>query len=354
MAVLLVGLIVTQASACDDPFPVPSRLESVRVLGAVMDKPLSHPGETVDVQLLVHDGGAPLDAPRPLRIAWFGGCHNPADDAPGNCYERLGWLADLSADDLRGSSNVPAAVPPAASLAFGATTTVRVPDDLVRNHVPIGGETEPRGLSFLFFAVCQGSLVPFRGERSPVGIPVDCVDDVTGRSVGASRFVSGYVTVRAALEARNQNPALQGVRVDGRTPSHASCDASSPCGEGETCGDTGRCLPTVAPCTKGAVEDCPRIRVTPVIDERSYELDETAGLVPAPPEALWIAYFTSAGQLDGDARMVVDPSSGRASASDVDGQWQIQPGFHGEARVFVVAHDNRGGAAYLSEDVWVR
>jgi hypothetical protein len=102
------------------------------------------------------------------------------------------------------------------------------------------------------------------------------------------------------------------------------------------------------------VEDCPRIRVTPVIDERSYELDETAGLVPAPPEALWIAYFTSAGQLDGDARMVVDPSSGRASASDVDGQWQIQPGFHGEARVFVVAHDNRGGAAYLSEDVWVR
>jgi hypothetical protein len=347
-------LTLTVASGCDSPFPPASRLESVRVLGAVMDKPLSRPGDTVTVKLIVHDGGAPLDAPRPLSIAWFGGCHNPADDAPGNCYRTLSWLARLSPDELRAKQTDAVAVPASATLGFGLETSVVVPDDLVSTHRPIGGETEPRGLSYLYFAVCQGDLVPFTGERSPVGIPIDCVDPSTGARVGPSRFVSGYVTLRAHETATNENPRLGALAIAGRVASHGACvdDASCPTGEG--CSEAGACLAVVPTCAEGDIVDCPSVRLSPTVDEASYEDDDTAGFSPPPPESLWIAYFTTAGQFDGDLQMVVDPSSGRTPAGKYDGEWKVAPGFRGQARVFAIAHDNRGGAAEIAEDVLVR
>ncbi len=58
--------------------------------------------------------------------------------------------------------------------------------------------------------------------------------------------------------------------------------------------------------------------------------------------------------MDGDLQMLVDPSSGRTPAGKFDGEWKVLPGFRGQARVFAIAHDNRGGAAELSEDVLVR
>ena len=337
------------AGGCDSPFPPASRLASVRVLGAVMDKPVSQPGDTVKVKLIVHDGGAPLDAPRPLAIAWFGGCHNPADDAPGNCYAALSWLARLSPDELRTKRTDATAVPAGATLGYGLETSVVVPDDVMTAHRPVAGETEPRGLSYLYFAVCQGDLVPFTGERSPVGVPIDCVDPSTGARVGPSRFVSGYVTLRAHPTATNENPRLGALAIAGRVASHTACvdDAACPA-------EAGECLAVVATCTEGDIVDCPSVRLSPAVDEASYQDDDSAGFSPPPPESLWIAYFTTAGQLDGDLRMVFDPSSGRTPVGKYDGEWKILPGFRGQARVFAIAHDNRGGAAESAEDVLVR
>lgn len=342
--------------ACDAPFPGPSRVDSVRVLGAVMDKPISHPGEEVEVSLVVHDGGAPLDAPRPLAIAWFFGCHDPADDAPGNCYAPFGFLRDVPADAFAAQDTSPAALPAGMAVAYGATTKVKIPDDIVTAHQAIDGDAQPRGLSYLFFAVCQGNLAPFVGAYPPAGIPIACRDASTGQDVGASRFVTGYVTLRVSETLRNQNPSLAALRVGAVSSSTVACSGAAECPSGLGCGASGRCLPVVPRCTKDTVEDCPAVTLTPDIDPNSFELDSSAGaeIVPTPPETLWVSYFATSGQLDGDSRMIVDPSEGRRAPSAYAGEWKLDPGFVGEARVFAVLHDNRGGGAVRSQDVIVR
>jgi hypothetical protein len=348
--------VAVALAACDSPFPGPSRVESVRVLGAVMDNPIAHPGEEVHVALIVHDGGAPLDAPRPLEIAWFFGCHNPADDAPGNCYQPLGFLRDISAEAFAEHQTNPPAVPDGATLAYGAQTTVKLPDDIVATHRPIDEETVPRGLSYLFFAVCQGNLAPYAGTYSPAGIPITCRDATTGQEVGASRFVSGYVTLRVSETVRNDNPVLVSLQVGATAPSAVACTGDEGCPAGEGCGAAGRCLPVVARCTDKSVDDCPAVTLRPQLAESSFEADSSAppDLVPTPPETLWISYFATAGELDGDSRMIVDPSEGRRPDGAFSGEWKLDPGFVGEARVFAVVHDNRGGGAVSSQDVLVR
>jgi hypothetical protein len=356
-AVLLLGLGFL-AGACDPPFPGPSRLSSVRVLGAVMDKPIAHPGEVVAVSLIVHDGGAPLDAPRPLEVAWFAGCHNPADDAPGNCYAPLGWIRDVSAEAFADHVTAPQGLPSGAALSYGETTTVVIPDDVVATHRPLDAETIPRGLSYLFFAVCQGKLAPYAGDYSPAGIPIACRDATTGQDVGADRFVSGYVTLRVSETIRNENPVLVSLQVAGREPPSpaATCLDDGGCAPGQGCGVAGRCLPLVPRCAAASVDDCPVVALTPRLDEASFELDSSAApdIVPPPPETLWVSYFATAGELDGDSRMIVDPSEGRRPDGAFSGEWKLDPAFVGEARVYAVLHDNRGGGAVQAQDVLVR
>ncbi|MCC6647487.1 MAG: hypothetical protein IT374_18185 [Polyangiaceae bacterium] len=335
-------------AACGDDFESPSSVTSVRVLAVELDAPFARPGADVTLTMLVHDGGAPLGAARPLSIAWFAGCDDPDDDSPAACYPRLAWLRGLSPDELAGT-----APRGDGALGHGEVFKVRVPPDLITRHAPRVGEPVPRGLSYVFFAVCAGALVADGAARPRAGVPVRCVDAETGVDAGPSRFVSGYATVRAYDDLVNHNPVLASVSVGGAAP--ASCDAEAACPDGAPCVD-GRCALSLPRCDAGSRDDCPAIAVLPTLEDASFELDEAAASpgVPAEGELLWAAYFTTAGAFDAPVRTIFEPTDGRRPAAETAGALRLDPGFAGPMRVWSVVHDGRGGVAWAHVDAVVR
>ncbi len=348
------GLLAALLSACDSPFPVASRVEGVRVLAVRSDSPLARPGETVNLAMLVTDGGAPVGAPRPLEVAWFGGCNNPAGDSYESCFPAFSWLRSLPADGLAPDAPV-AALPAGASLGHGTDFSLRLPDDLLTSHINAGGLPD-QGLSFVFFAACAGRLVPATSPTPRAGIPVECVDRATGALLSTDDFVAGYVTVRADAERRNANPVVTAFSLGGVTPTSTACTADADCATGEACAPTGVCLPLVAACHERNIDDCPEVPVSPVVDPASFELDDSSTLPgeATPPESVWATYLTTAGEMKSDSESVVDQSSGGRAPSDYAGRWRVEPGFSGVARVFVVVRDGRGGTTWLSQDALVR
>lgn len=344
-------------AACDDGFESPSTVSGVRVLAVQLDKPFSRPGDQVSLSALVHDGGAPLGAPRPLSVAWFAGCEDPEDDSPSVCHKRLSWIASLTPEQLSGEASADGSVPSGAALGHGETFTYQVPLDIIDRHQGVSGEPVGRGHAYVFFAVCAGRLVADTSARPGAGIPVACIDPAAGVRVEASRFVSGYVPIRVYEQLQNHNPVLGATTIGGVAPSSQSCASGEACPAGEVCdAPTGKCLVALARCGASSRDDCPEIAVTPSIAEESYELDESGASdgVPTTGELLWAAYFTTAGELDSGVRRVFDPSDGRASVSDYSGTYRAPPGFVGKVRLWSVVHDARGGVAWTQNDVVIR
>ena len=152
-------------------------------------------------------------------------------------------------------------------------------------------------------------------------------------------------------------PSATRPRSAAHWPSGASCRATEACPRGEACdAETGSCLVTIARCDAEAREDCPEVAVTPSVGDESYEVDESGASagVPTVGELLWVAYFTTAGELDAPVRTIFDPASGRASSSDFSGTFRAPPGFGGKSRLWSVVHDARGGVAWTQTDVVIR
>ena len=343
-------MILALAAACSDDFESTSSVTGVRVLAVQLDTPFARPGADVSLSMLAHDGAAPVDAQPSLSIAWFSGCTNPDDDSPTACHARLSWIAGLAPGDLAGETTP--TLPDGAAIGRGATFRYAVPGDLVERHARRVGEPVARGLAYVFFAACAGRLVADPAARPRAGIPVRCVDPGSGAELGARRFVSGYVPIRAYEALVNANPVLGETVLDGSTPQRCSADAA--CDSGRCV--EGRCALSVRRCDAGSRDDCPALRVTPSVTAESYELDESAASpgIAAEGELIWAAYFTTAGAFDAPVRTLFEPADGRRPASDFAGALRLNPGFTGPARVWSVVHDGRGGVAWTQTDLVVR
>jgi hypothetical protein len=338
--------------ACSNDLPSSASVSGVRVLAVQLDTPFARPGQTVSMTMLVHDGGAPLAGPRPLSIAWLGGCDDPSDGAPGACYERFSWFRSVDVGTLA-TKSVPSDLPPSASLGYGTSFTVTVPPDVIEKRWALPDETVPRGLSYAFFAACAGDLVAATEARPAAGIPVGCVDRATGARVGAERLVTGYVAIRSYESASNHNPVLGRTSIDGRVASAQSCAMGEACPEGEACTSSGTCRLVLARCTASDVADCPEHSVLPAVDASSVEVDDTA-TPSGTTETLWAAYYTTSGDFRAPTRVVSQPTLDAASLGSYDGALRLGPGFTGEARIWAVVHDDRGGVAWTSDDVVIR
>lgn len=351
----VVSCLVLAAAACSDPFESPSSVTGVRVLAVQLDAPFARPGEPVSMRMLAHDGAAsPLENRLPA-VTWFAGCEDPDDDAPSVCHQRLAWIRSLGPDELAGGAIASGKLPEGARVGTGLAFTYTPPSDIVSRHRTPATETIPRGLAYVFFAACGGRLVPSPDERPAAGIPVACVDRESGKPLGASRFVTGYVPIRVYEELVNHNPSLGDTLVGGRSASGSACDGGGACPAGEAC-SAGRCVLALARCDESSREDCPEIPVLPTVLDSSFETDE-AGASPGVPtsgETLWAAYYASAGELDAPTRMLFDPTDGRASAGDAQGVFRVPSGFAGPARLWAVVHDTRGGVAWTQTDVVIR
>ncbi|MCC6646181.1 MAG: hypothetical protein IT374_11485 [Polyangiaceae bacterium] len=342
-------------SACGSAFEPPSRIESLRVLGVQVDPPYGKPGESSKLEILYFDGskraylpdGSPDPAHR-VQVLWLAGCHNPPGDLYFRCFPVL-------AERFAGLGAPGSGPPPAELLDFlgeGPRFTLKIPADIISSKPePLDGNI-PYGLSYTFFAVCGGKLGPPNDVTK--GLPIGCYDEATGAALGADDFVFGFTPTYTYAEVTNKNPVITGMSFEKQPSMSAACKADADCKSTERCGRVGWCIPVVPHCTTRDVADCPTYEIKPTmapadnveIDVVSPELD---GRVPE--EIIWLNYYTSDGTIVRDLALVNDAQRGWNEKHET--KWSAPNAFAGESRVWVVAHDNRGGTAWSFQDVFV-
>jgi hypothetical protein len=278
--VAFASLVAALASCTADAFDPSSHVDTLRVLAVRTDVPFARPGEHVKLEALVADPGG---GGRPVRLAW-GTCLNP------------------------GSAEIPACADEVSGFSIGGPTF-----DV---DVPANAE----GAFGVVFAACAGSFVDGHRATAPIG----CVD-ARGDAIGREGFMWGAKRVVVSADARNQNPQIAGLSVDG------------------------------APWTDGAALDVPACDGDDVADcaaDRKRRLAITAAPGSAETyggstEDLVAFFFVSQGQIDADFVRVKDGAFAVTFAA-----------IHADAKkpvlVWVVLRDDRGGVDWVTRAWTVR
>ncbi len=320
----LSGLALLSAG-CGAEFDPPSEVTTLRVLGVQKSVPYAAPGETVELSMLWHDG-APRGS-RDVEIMWLGGCFNPAGDLYFGCF------------DVFAGAGMPVA-------GSGERFSFTVPEDIISSRPD---PTDPRlrkfGSAFVFFAVCAGHLEP----RLGAGFPLACLDD-QGRQLGADDFIAGYSTVYVYDELRNENPEIDGFRVN-ELSVVPDCIGQACVGDTSTppaeCGPGVVCIPR---CTEEEELDCPEVPIRPELSPAIVELDEATGQGEEFQEQMWINYYVDRGSVKSGVRLLNDATTG---FNDDYGTDLFAPPEPGPLRIWAVVHDNRGGVNWVRKTIWI-
>ncbi|MBK7580385.1 MAG: hypothetical protein IPI67_09295 [Myxococcales bacterium] len=324
---------------CTADFDPPHELKTLRVLAVQKSAPYAKPGETVDLSMLWYDGSK--KAPRPVQVGWFAGCFNPLGDLYAGCF------ADLA----KGGPTGPGGLPPGIQFGTGDTFSFDMPSDVISSRPPPVDPKQPAyGLAVVFFAACAGKLGP-PPEGEAAGFPVACYGPGDER-LGADDFVAGYSTIYSFENYRNQNAIITGFQV-------AGVDASANCVDAACLGApppaTLDC--NTAPCVQACADDgdkeCPEISVKPLIDPASAELDQVSADAYGKKyeEQMWIRYYVSRGGVKSDVRLLNDAQKGWSSDH---GTKLFAPKKPGPMSLWAVVHDNRGGSAWVRQDILVQ
>jgi hypothetical protein len=355
--VLALGIgLSSVALGCGVDFDPASEISGLRVLAVKKSNPYARPGEAVDLTMLWHDAqpGRP-----PPQIAWVALCENPPADLFEACFAQP---PALSPDQLAARVSIP---DPSAATANDHFSFVTSSDIISARPPPADPNTTPYGLSYVFFAVCAGQLdVLTDGSRIPFACYEE-VDGVDGFSAGDRRldsrdFIIGYTAVFAYADYRNQNPRFTGIEFNGLTfwpDAPAELAAVAPAGAvlapprdvcvGDSCSaptpedEAAPCLDalTLDACPDG---DCDKAKLQALIDPASAEVDVAASARASETlgEQMWVNYYSTAGDLDEEVRLLNDAVVGFSSDVSTD----YEPADDAQSSyVWAVAHDNRGG-----------
>jgi hypothetical protein len=355
------GLVaVLGSSACGTGFDPVSKIQGVRILATKADKPFPHPGDTVNLTMLVADGRS--DKTRPLTVSWIPAvCTNPTSDLYYACFapkyagdggadaslgtgttSNEGGTADAGTVDggtQSGPVSTPGAlasiiskIPPHTNLTpllpKGLTYSFQVPSDIVSSHPVVAGAARPYGLAVLFNYACAGhlELIPFDGSGNPLQLPIGCFDS-DGTQLKADDGVFGLLRVYSYNDITNANPVIDSFTQDG-----APVDVKAGI--------------TLDHCTASRRKDCPKIKLTPVVPETSWEVnpDSNDGKGNTQHEEIWVDYYSTIGDLGDDARLLYDVGEGKIQKDEVEFQAPSDPG---EGTLWAVVHDNRGGVEWV-------
>lgn len=309
-------------SACGNDFAPASKIEGVRILAARADKPYAKPGDTVNVDLLAFDGRR--DTSRPMRLQWI--------SAP--CFDPPGGLAEACYPAFEGMFARGVDLTP--QLLAGPSRSFTVPSDLLARSVASQSGT-PFANVFTFAFACAGH-VEYVGARgpSPRAVPFACFDD-GGHELGAEDFVFASSRVFVFADRANANPIVSAITLDGQVVDPASGVTLDRC---------------ATPSKVGAEPTCPTHALDVVVPEGSHELDPSNADVSgaALREAVWVDYYLTDGRVKSDVRVLFDARAGRVpSENDLEA-----PSESGDATLWAVAHDNRGGVGWASVPIHVR
>ena len=237
----------------------PKDSSHLAVLAVRAEPPTGVPGGTVAFELCHSDEVAPpAGGARPMEIAWLGGCHNPPDRQYFGCYPGL-----RSAVALLGPAvlDTPAELLARAGAGLGTAFSTTIPGDIAARGY---------GVSFVFFAVCTGRLIP-APEREDT-VPLDC-RDADGKSIDRSGFAVGFTTVYTIPGVANHNPVIEGIDFDGVPLDESACTVDGDCPSVGTaiarCHEA-RCRSALTPCAEPGCH-----RLTARIDPASAEPTST-------------------------------------------------------------------------------
>jgi hypothetical protein len=348
--------------ACGASFDTIGQLEGVRVMGVSKSSPTPKPGESVELQMLLHDTGpAEADAEREAtQVLWLSGCVNPPADLFQGCFAQFGQvLGGLGLDpeaplgDPEDNQMLLGELAEAGiGLGFGEKFTLDIPEDLITRRPPPSPGVSPYGLSYVFFAACAGTLLP---DATPGAFPIACEDE-RGERVGARDFVAGYTSLYSYTDTTNTNPSLLGFAVNGKKLTGDSLcigeecetlawDAPRKCDGSE---------PVVAACADEREPlDCPTMKFEVLVDPKSVDDDPilTRDIGEESTEQMWVNFHADRGQFQGDVSLVNDSSTG--FRDKVEGEF-VSPEAKGKTHVWAVVRDNRGGTTWGRFDVCVK
>lgn len=332
-------------SGCAASFDPPSKINSLRVLAVVPDKPYAAPGDEVEFTMTYVP--LPGESPSGVQITWLGGCFNPVGDEYFGCYESLQKIFEELAAAVA-TGQIPEDVPIAQGPGLNKFT-LQIPSGIVSDRP--APEVGPHyGIAYLFFAACAGTVrpVPPEGTGTAGSFPLGCFD-AEGRRLGAESFVPGYTQIYAFADGRiNTNPVSTGMTLDdvpipedlAAIPEVKRCPLTEDERRVSGCGAED---PTTA---------CTTYELEVVVPEEVAEIDADATDVDGSPllEAVWVDYYSDVGDFEADIKLVSDPKEGFIPDNAV--KW-VPPDTIGPAHIWAVVHDARGGASVVERYVRV-
>jgi hypothetical protein len=282
--------------ACGETPDPPSRVTSLRVIAQSMDRPYAAPGESVQVQSLVHDPEG-----RPMNWAWAT-CLNPSSaDVPG-CIQKIA------------ESGTPL-------LAMGEgldTISATVPEDAL-SSLPI--EVRSSATLGVLSVACPGALDI---ETSSTGLPFRCTESNSGRELGLDEFVVGVKRVVVRSSDRNDNPAIARITFDGAEWAEDDVPTVRACAEGGN--DFSGCAEAL------------QHRVAAEVTPESFERGKTEFGEPFE-EQLVVQYFASEGIFASDSRIAKNPTDKWVPRKQAAGT---------DVTFWLVVRDNRGGVTWAT------
>jgi hypothetical protein len=358
--------------SCSSTFEPESEIQSLRILGVRVDQPYAKPGAKVKLDMLYFDGSKrAFDAQgkrqREVSILWIGGCHDPAGDLYYGCFPILAQQFAQIGAGAGGAGGAPSGSPPGGPslldlVGTGPSFTLAIPDDIITRKpaaeiadLKAAGNT-PYGLSYVFYVVCGGDIKQATPGQTKNGLPLACFDRTTGEQLGDDDFVIGYTPVYTYDAFTNKNPVIDGMTFQGAPSMNVACSDKLPCAPGTECGSQGVCIPVIPYCTERKLADCPTYEIKPVLSpDKNVELDSAAppdSSGRTPEEVIWVSYYVSDGTVDPELKLVNDSNKGWNAEQET--KWSAPNAPAGESRVWVVAHDNRGGTAWTWQDIMVK
>jgi|HubBroStandDraft_1064217.scaffolds.fasta_scaffold55392_2 hypothetical protein len=352
---MTVGFAAWMSSSCaPSGFQDVALVNSVRILASSADEPYAKPGDTVNLQVLAYDGRTNPSVP--MTIYWLPFvCENPTDDAYYACFQQIeGGAGSAKADGgakptadggLAGADG--GAFQPGVDLTqflpTGPTYQFTMPADAITSHPVTPGVPVPYGLAILFNIACAGhiEIVPFDpSNANPQQVPIGCFD-ANHNQLGPDDWVFGFTRVYAYSSIANANPVISSVDIQGESypvtgsvPSYATTKTF-----------------TASHCT----DKCATTAIGPIVPASSQEAQSQLGPGNQPKEEIWADFYATYGSFSDDARLLYDPTAGSLGGASVTDDQFTPPTTATPSKgfIWIVVHDNRGGASWVTVPVQV-
>jgi hypothetical protein len=183
-------------------------------------------------------------------------------------------------------------------------------------------------------------------------VPIGCFDSHHNQ-LGPDDWVFGFTRVYAYDKLQNQNPVISYVDVGG-TKLEVTPQAGAPqTYTTPACNSTTGCL-SMPKCASSDGSKC-QVKIGPVVPSSSWEVNPEETDVHGNPlhEEIWVDFYATFGDLGDEARLLYDSTTGLIGPpSTTDSLFQA-PSTAGTGTIWMVVHDNRGGASWVTIPVLI-